>query len=170
MTSRQKLNEDKKRFYAKINKTKTCWQWTAAKDKNGYGLFTPSSVGKMVRAHRLSYEWHYGVKPGKKFVCHKCDNPSCVKPGHLFLGTVKDNALDALNKGRLGHATPPIRKGEAHPRALLTDKEVSIIRKLYDPFPMNSANLAILFGVKKHVVERLLSGKTYTKNQQGEDI
>ena len=94
------LKEVKKRFLSKIFKPKTysCWLWDAHKDKDGYGRITVS--GKDFRAHRLSWLIYKGKLTKNICVLHKCDTPQCVKPGHLFLGTNKDNYLDCVAKGR----------------------------------------------------------------------
>lgn len=71
----------------------------------GYGQFNTSI--KLVRAHRFSYELHFGKIPQGMFVCHKCDIPNCVNPEHLFLGTPKDNTQDCIRKGRFNHKGAP---------------------------------------------------------------
>lgn len=88
-----------KRFFDKIEKTDSCWNWVGAKTSGGYGNIGINN--KTVRAHRLSYELHNGPFDPKLFVCHKCDNPGCVNPEHLFLGNNSDNMKDCFIKGRL---------------------------------------------------------------------
>jgi hypothetical protein len=88
------------RFWAKVDKSDGCWVWTANKLPRGYGLFQFASR-KAVTAHRLSYEMANGPIPAGLFVLHRCDNPSCVRPDHLFAGTHTDNMCDAARKGRL---------------------------------------------------------------------
>jgi hypothetical protein len=88
------------RFFSKIDKTETCWVWTAGlRGKTGYGAFKLN--GKVIDAHRISYELHNTVIPPGMYVCHTCDNRKCVNPNHLFLGSAKDNHQDAVNKNRI---------------------------------------------------------------------
>lgn len=76
-----------------------CWSWVGSTDQHGYGLVDFRT--QRVRAHRLSYEMHYGPIPDGMVVCHACDNPNCTNPNHLFLGTQAENMQDASRKGRL---------------------------------------------------------------------
>lgn len=90
-------------FWNKVNKTDSCWEWTAAKS-NGYGVCAISNT-KIEKAHRFSWMIAFGKIPDGLFVCHKCDNRGCVRPEHLFVGTNHDNVKDMISKKR--NSPPP---------------------------------------------------------------
>ena len=89
-------------FWEKVDTSGDCWTWTLNTDKDGYGRVRWD--GKYVRAHRLAYRLSTGVDPHGMFVCHRCDNPPCVRPDHLFLGDNQINQKDSVEKGRNHHA------------------------------------------------------------------
>ncbi len=102
---KQTLQEGYEKFV--IKKENDCWDWKGCAPINpGYGQFRHE--GKITRAHRASWILYFGIIPEKLCVCHKCDNPSCVNPNHLFLGTLKENAQDMVKKGR--HIIPIIKR------------------------------------------------------------
>jgi hypothetical protein len=86
------------RFWAKVGKTESCWLWTGSRLGRGYGMFRHN--GKTVKAHRIAWELEYGPVPQGLYVLHTCDNPPCVRPEHLFLGTQFANMRDMVSKGR----------------------------------------------------------------------
>lgn len=100
-----------------------CLLWMGAVDLAGYGRL--QWKGKARRAHRLAYEVHRGAVPPDRFVCHKCDNPGCIEPNHLFLGTPLDNNRDMMKKGRqvflVGEKAGPARITEEVAKAILWD-------------------------------------------------
>lgn len=99
-----------------------CWEWRGRPNSAGYGRITDDS-GKLMFAHRMSYRLHRGVDPAGMYVCHRCDNPPCVNPDHLFLGTNRDNMADMVSKGRQ-------MRGVRYGRARLTEADVREIRRL----------------------------------------
>lgn len=89
------------RFWMKVRKTKRCWLWSGAEHDFGYGrLNKPGRGNGYIHAHRFAWTLAYGSIPNDMCVCHRCDNPRCVRPSHLFLGTLSDNTLDMIAKGR----------------------------------------------------------------------
>lgn len=101
-----------------------CWVWPYASDKKGYGMKREN--GTLTYVHRISWRLFNGPVPHGKFVCHKCDNPPCCNPNHLFVGTRIDNQNDMRSKGR--HANPPTHYGESHPLHKLTNASVRRIK------------------------------------------
>jgi hypothetical protein len=117
----------KERFMEKVNcqEGDQCWLWTAGTNRHGYGLFNRATrPSKSTLAHRYSYELFVGPIPPGKCALHRCDNPRCVRPSHLFIGTRTDNANDKVAKGR---ARGP--RGEKHPRATVTAATVVEVRR-----------------------------------------
>ena len=110
-----------KRRY-RVDSSTGCWNWVGYKDKDGYGSINDWKDGMKTdtRAHRFSWELYNGDIPKGILVLHKCDNPRCVNPKHLFLGTQQDNMDDMRLKGRKVYTTPPVHIGEDNPMAKLT--------------------------------------------------
>lgn len=141
------------RFLSKIDKTDTCWIWLAYKDAKGYGIFGISSRNTK-RAHRFSYELFINKIPHDKLVCHECDNPSCVNPEHLFLGTNQDNMDDMKKKNRA-----PNNKGTNNPNAKLNKLKAVQIRKLYKTGEYLIKDLAERFSINRNRISKVISNK-----------
>ena len=143
------------RFFRHVEKTATCWLWTGAVQKRGhpYGKFRVREQNRTVRAHRMAYELTYGVVPNGLAVLHRCDNPRCVNPEHLFLGTQAENQADMKAKGRQA-------RGERIAGAKLTWEEVREIRAL-SASGQNSVVLGKRFGVASSIVRRIIAGKIW---------
>ena len=114
------------RFFSHVEKSDGCWEWTSSRRGKGYGRF--QLEGRGVSAHRFSYELHFGSIPSGMCVCHHCDNPPCVNPRHLFLGTVGTNNRDREQKGR---SVVPDNRGSRHGMAKLTEDSVRAIRRRF---------------------------------------
>lgn len=129
------MNHLIERFLAKFDKTESCWIWTGYTRKyrkQHYGQFRIS--GGMQLAHRVSFEIFKGPIPDGMFVCHSCDNPSCVNPEHLFIGSHKDNMKDMATKGRTNWisgvtaAKSTDRYGTKNPANKLTQEQAMLAK------------------------------------------
>lgn len=136
------------RFWAKVNVAgpDDCWEWTACKSR--YGIIR--HFGKNMSAHRVSWQINIGLIPEGMLVCHKCDNPICVNPNHLFVGTWADNHSDM-------HAKMRHKYGEDHHKSKLTESDVVSIRAAVENGSTKAA-LARRYGVSDaqigHIVRR----------------
>lgn len=108
-----------------------CWPWMGNQNGQGYGRICSHRGGHTKMAHRVSYELTYGPIPEGLCVCHRCDNPLCVRPDHLFLGTKRDNIQDCIRKGRFTQAGGNPERRETHWAAKLTWQTVREIRQRY---------------------------------------
>lgn len=151
------------RFWEKVRHVEGdgCWEWTGARQSDGYaviGYGRPSVEDRhrTARGHRVAWELAYGSIPVGLCVLHRCDNPGCVRPDHLFLGTLADNTsdMDRKGRGRRPH-------GESHPRAKLTLGEVNVIRSLYDAGGVTQAELGRIFGVSGVTIYKIVTRKIW---------
>ncbi len=141
------LKNLKARFFKHVRKTKKCWVWIGSR-MNGYGFVWLRK--KAIKSHRISWALTHGKFP-TLCVLHTCDNRACVNPHHLFLGTRADNNRDKMLKGRCNP-----RRGEAHPMAKLTLKDVEKIRKSYIPRLISQRMLAKIYGVSQPAIGMIL--------------
>ncbi|GAB6170593.1 HNH endonuclease [Paradesulfitobacterium aromaticivorans] len=140
------------RFMSNVQKTDSCWIWTGHKANGGYGIFHANH--KSYIAHRFYYALHHGPIPEHIKACHKCDNPACVNPDHIFLGTQSENLRDAVMKGRRNML------GEDNPFSKLTEDNVLSLRRLYAN-GITKAELARRFQLSKTHVGRIISREVW---------
>ena len=129
--------------------------WTGAKYPRGYGAF---AIGRKAHgAHRVSWELHNSPIPDGLFVLHHCDNPLCVNPEHLFLGTQRDNMQDAYKKGRTFHFDP-----EHHvTNGKLSSVQVKEIRRLWVEDGWQQKDIRLLYGISSSNISRIITGKQW---------
>jgi len=135
-------------FYTDRPDPDSCWLWTGAVNNAGYGKFQLD--GRTLGAHKVAWQLANGPVPDGMLVCHRCDNPPCCNPAHLFLGTAADNTQDMHQKGRY-----PVRRGMAHHGAKLTDGQVADIRQRLAATSAPYSLLAAEFGVGKSTIWRI---------------
>lgn len=156
------------RFWGKVIKTSRCWVWTGAKNKAGYGKLARGERSEgTVDSHRASWEIHNGPIQDGSIVLHKCDNPSCVRPEHLKLGSQRDNIQDMLKKERGNFPGAPGNenwkqvknrlRGEKHPSSKLSDDQVREIQKLVKVHSLKE--VADKFEVSKTQIWRIANRK-----------
>lgn len=145
------------RFWRMIKKTEDCWLWIGGKKPNGYGQISEGGKGsKTLLAHRVSYKIHHGELPEGLVVMHSCDNPSCVNPSHLSVGTYKDNTQDMIAKGRKRTVAP---LGSENGKAILSERDVLYIRENQGK---SHAQLGREMGVSPNCVRGVRTGRTWS--------
>lgn len=142
-------------FHTRYAKGGDCWDWIGA-TPGKYGVFC---IGKAnFGAHRVAYLLAFGKDPGALLVCHSCDNPHCVRPDHLFLGTSADNIEDRNSKGRQPKFAPGSRTGERSSANKLSLKQVLEIRGSV----LGPSALALQYGVSHSTISLIKSGKRWS--------
>lgn len=142
MSDERYLKDRVRRFTAKVDRRgrDDCWEWLASRDSRGYGWFRVGS--RSIRAHRVSWELHFGEIPDGKLVLHRCNNPSCVNPYHLYLGSRSDNMRDAVQAG-------------LHRK--VNNEDVKEIQRLLASGE-SQRSIAKLFGVCQYVIFSIVKG------------
>lgn len=150
-TKKTKTSKERFMFYVKVQEN-GCWNWLGSTNNDGYGSFQINK--KRYRSHKASYLLFVGEFDQSLYCLHKCDNPSCVNPDHLFLGTQKDNMQDAKRKGRNN-------KGRGVIFAKLNGDKIREIRKLLKQ-SMSQTDIAKIYGVKPNTISQIKTGHTWS--------
>ncbi len=163
------------RFWSHVEKGDSCWTWTGARCSSGYGQLRVE--GRLVSSHRMAWMLSVGTIPGGLCVLHHCDNRSCVRPDHLFLGTRDDNTKDMDAKGRRrsprgashGRQTKPERtaRGEQNGRAILDSQRVIQIRRRARGGE-TVASMARELGMSEGALRHIVKGRHWKHIEDGE--
>jgi hypothetical protein len=129
------------RFWLRVRKSEGCWEWTGARSPQGYGVLRVSESARL--AHRISWELGHGKIPPGLNALHRCDNPGCVRPDHLFIGTHADNTADMVTKKRQ--------------TTKLSEEEVRAIRKS----TASNVALAAIYDVSRVLIVSIRNGKAW---------
>lgn len=149
-------NTIEERFWIRVRKggPDDCWTWTGSTSKKGYGRFSNTKWGTNL-AHRIAFMVSNGYQiPDGLLACHSCDNPRCVNPNHIFIGTNRENILDSSRKGRLA-------KGERAYHSKLTEQDVRNIHTLYSVDKKSSKQISKIYNVSMQSIMDILKGKSW---------
>ena len=150
------------RFWAKVEVrgADECWNWIGSVNNKGYGRIS-DPTGRHVYVHRLSFQLSSGKDPGALLVCHRCDNPRCCNPVHLFLGSQADNMRDGAQKGRVGRKRGfRGQQGESNPTARLAANQVREIR-IRKAEGESYTMLARAYGVSRGCIQGIVERTTW---------
>jgi len=145
------------KLYTNVSLVGDCLLWNGGKNKKGYGVVWDENQ-KVVGVHRAAFKAMNGEIPAGAYVCHSCDNPSCIRPDHLWLGTAKENTLDMVSKGRW--KSPPHYLGEISPRAKLANSDVMEIRRLLKSGVLDT-ELARKYTVSKAQISKIKMNRAW---------
>jgi HNH endonuclease len=148
------------RFWSRVDQSSEtgCWEWRGTKRKDGYGVLMVG--GALIRAHRLSWELANGPIPKGLSVLHRCDNPPCVRPDHLFVGTQRDNLADMTAKGRRVPYKGRPQRGALNAATHLTEDAVAIIRGMVSAGYYHR-EIAAQFGIDRATISYIATGRTW---------
>jgi len=160
-TSKEEV-EDRIQDKYEINEDTGCWEWTAAQNDPGYGRIRIEDTLRY--AHRVSFRLYNGDLDDNEQVNHRCHNPRCINPDHLYSGTQQENIEDARERGTLLESRA---RGPDHPRTVLTEDDVREIRRLYKKTDHTQRSLASQFDVSKGAIQDILERKTWDHIDDG---
>lgn len=152
--------DDEKHLKQRVRITpKGCWEWTGARNAYLYGKLVLNK--KLWAAHRLSYTIFYGYIPKRMWVLHSCDNPPCINPNHLSLGTPKMNTEQSILRGRWVGFSDKFPRGETHHHRKLTYNDVEFIREIFQAGALRQREIAKIFHVSQPTVSAIVLNKTW---------
>lgn len=144
------------RFWKHVDKSGDCWVWTGSRQDYGHGILTLHR-GHTMQAHRVAWMLHHGVRvPDGKHILHKCDNPPCVNPSHLYCGTHDDNMRDKAVRGRASSL-----RGEKNPVAKITGSIVEKARQMYTGRYGDVARISRELQAPYHAIWSVVHGETW---------
>lgn len=151
--------EQVKRFWARVTQAPApaCWLWTGAQQRKGYGRV--AFLGRIWGAHRLAWFLSFGDIPDRKQVCHRCDNPPCCNPDHLFLGSNSDNVQDMLQKGRFVVGRRPM--GSMNRASKLREADIAAIRANGELTFAEARNVARQYGVTPQNIMNIVKRRSW---------
>jgi hypothetical protein len=144
------------RLWTRVRVSSGCWEWQGPRNLKGYGSIGVWGKGSTMPAHRAAWILTNGFIPAGLHVLHRCDNPPCCNPDHLFLGTNADNVADKMVKGR-----QPSIAGERNPRARLTLRQVVALRSKYAEGGVSQSALAREYGVSVSAIGFAITGRSW---------
>lgn len=167
LTLTDEMRAGRFKFWRNVDKTESCWFWLGPFDARGYGSFGHNY--RQYRTHRFAYALEHGEVPAGFYVCHTCDNPACVNPAHLWLGTADDNNKDCSAKGRFhgldrkrgAERKKTSHRGTAHYLSPFTEEQVKDIRSRDLSAWGSKTRLCKEFGVSPATIRNILQGRTH---------
>lgn len=151
------------RFWKKVNVVKgnECWNWISFCNPKGYGMFRIGGrKGRMWLSHRVAWVLTHGDILDDLQVLHRCDNPPCVNPAHLYLGRNSDNIRDKVDRGRSSFSQPK-HQNDKHWRAKLTNEQVQYIRSNYKGIKGEQLKFAQQYNVSRATICNILKNKSW---------
>jgi DNA-binding XRE family transcriptional regulator len=148
------------KFWRFVEKSNSCWLWIGRKSPKGYGELSYKQHRQ--RAHRVAWQMANGPIPDGMIIRHSCDNPPCVRLGHLLIGTIADNNRDKAERGRI--------KGAQCPWAKLTMAQATAIRGEYSNGHITQTELGNKFGVSQDTISRIVNGLRYSNESSASDV
>lgn len=160
MSEEEKMRRLKKSFEKHVIRQEGCWGWKGPTARGGYAVMSCRRAMGSDRGHKASWMIHFGSIPARMHVCHKCDNPICTNPDHLWIGTHQQNNDDKISKGRQAHNIPPHKRGSENGSSKLSENQVKEIKGLI--LEGHSCHrIGKEFGVSHQTILRIKNGKNW---------